>query len=94
MDTIDNNISIKENMIVVLKESMKFAIMAVASFLVIGTSMMYILLKITNIDGEIIAILTGTVVAIFIAVVDFKRIHTTDKIAECNRRIFKKILKF
>jgi len=94
METIDNNISIKENIIIILKESMKFAIMGVISFLVIGTSIMYILLKITNIDDEIIALLVGTIVAIFIVVVDIKKMHTTDKMAECNRRIFRKILKF
>lgn len=93
MDITNNNKSIKENIIIVLKESMKFALVAVILFLVIGTSMAYILLEIVGMDVEVTGILTGIVVAILIVTVDYKKMHTTDKIAECNMRIARKILK-
>lgn len=90
---INNNKSIKENIIIILKESMKFALIGIALFLVIGTSIAYILLNIVGMDVEMAGILTGIVVAILIVTVDFKKMHTTDKITECNRRIARKILK-
>jgi hypothetical protein len=60
--------------------------------LIIGTSLLYLFIKFTNIDVEIAAMLTGAVVAILVVIVDMKKIHTTDKITECNRRIIKKVL--
>jgi putative flippase GtrA len=93
MGTIDNNISIKENIIIILKECMKFALVGVTLFLVIGTSIAYILLEIIGTDIEVAGILAGIVTAILIVVVDDKKMHTTYKVTECNRRIFRKILK-
>jgi ABC-type spermidine/putrescine transport system permease subunit I len=93
METINNNKSIKEDIIMVFKESMKFALVGVILFLVIGTSIAYILLEIIGMDIEVTGILTGIVVAILIVTVDYKKMHTTDKITECNRRIIRKILK-
>ena len=93
MDIANNNKSIKENIIIVLKESMKFALVAVILFLVVGMSMAYILLYIVGMDVEMTGILTGIVVAILIVTVDYKKMHTTDKITECNMRIARKILK-
>ena len=93
MEITNNNKSIKENIIIVLKESMKFALIAVILFLVIGTSIAYILLEIIGMDVEVAGILTGIVMAILIVTVDHKKIHAHDKIVECNRRICRKILK-
>lgn len=93
METTNNNKSIKEHIIIVLKESMKFALMGAIVFLVVGTSMAYILLEIVGMDVEVTGILTGIVVAIFIVAVDHKKIRAHDKIVECNRRIIRKILK-
>lgn len=88
-----NNKSIKENIVILLKESMKFALISVVIFLVVGTSMAYILLYIIGMDVEMTGLLTGVVVAILIVVVDHKKTHIHDKIVECNRRIARKILK-
>lgn len=93
METTNNDKSIKENIIIIFKESMKFALVGVILFLVIGMSIAYILLEIIGMDVEVTGILTGIVVAILIVTVDYKKMHTTDKIAECNRRIIRKILK-
>lgn len=90
---ITNNKSIRENIIIVLKESMKFALMAAILFLVVGTSVAYILLYIVGMDVEVTGILTGIVTAILIVTVDHKKIHAHDKIVEYNMRICKKILK-
>lgn len=93
MEITNNNKSIKENVIIVLKESMKFALIGVILFLVVGTSVAYILLEIIGMDVEVTGILTGIVTAILIVTVDHKKIHAHDKIVECNRRICRKILK-
>ncbi len=88
-----NNKSIKENIVILLKESMKFALMAVILFLVVGMSIAYILLEIVGMDVEVAGILTGIVTAIIIVAIDHKKTHIHDKIVECNRRIARKILK-
>lgn len=93
MGTINNNKSIRENIIIILKESMKFALIGVTLFLVVGMSIAYILLEIIGMDVEVTGILTGIITAVLIVAVDHKKIHAHDKIMECNRRIFKKILK-
>lgn len=93
METTNNNKSIKENIIIIFKESMKFVLVGLILFLVIGTSIAYILLEIIGMDIEVAGILAGIIVAILIATVDYKKMHTTDKITECNRRIVRKILK-
>lgn len=93
MEIINNNKSIKENIIIILKESMKFALIGVTLFLVVGTSIAYILLEIVGMDIEMTGILTGIITAILIVAVDHKRIRAHDKIVDCNRRIFRKILK-
>ena len=90
---IENNRSIKDDMITIIKESIKFSLVGITLLLVVGTSLLYILLKFTEIDMEIAAILTGFAVAILIVTIDVKKIHTSDKIAECNRRIIRKVLK-
>ena len=93
MGTINNNKSIRENIIIILKESMKFALIGVTLFLVVGMSIAYILLEIIGMDIEMTGILTGIITAVLIVVVDDKKIHAHNKIVECNRRIFRKILK-
>jgi hypothetical protein len=93
METINNNKSIKENVTIIFKESMKFALMGITLFLIVGTSMAYILLDIVGMDIEVAEILTGIVVAILIVIVDSKKIHAHDKIVECTTRISRKILK-
>lgn len=91
---INNNYSIKDDIIIILKASIKFALIGIILFLVVGTSLLYILIKFTEIDMEIAAIVTGFIVAILIVIVDEKKIHTTHKIAECNGRIIRKILRY
>ena len=93
MEITNDNKSIKEYITIILKESMKFALIAVILFLVVGTSIAYILLEIIGMDVEVTGILTGIVTAILIVTVDHKKIHAHDKIVECNRRIVRKILK-
>ena len=93
MGTINNNKSIRENIIIILKESMKFALIGVTLFLVVGMSIAYILLEIIGMDVEVTGILTGIITAVLIVVIDDKKIHAHNKIVECNRRIFRKILK-
>ncbi len=89
---VENNKSIKTYMLIILKESMKFAMIGIILFFLIGVSILYLLLKI-GIDQEIAALATGFIIAICIVIIDVKRLHSTDKIAECNRRIISRIFR-
>lgn len=89
---IDNR-SIKDHMFIVIKESLKFALMGIIILSVVGTSLLYILLEFTKLDKGIAAMLTGFIVAILIVIIDEKKIHSNDKIVECNRKIIRKVLK-
>lgn len=90
---IENNKSVKDDIITIVKESIKFALVGIALFLAIGTSLLYLFIKFTEIDMEIAAMFVGFVAAIVIIIVDDRKIHTVDKIAECNKRIVMKFLK-
>lgn len=95
MNTVnnDNDVSIGKNIIAMLKESVKFALVVTVIFLVIGTSVAYILLEFVKTGVEVAGIFDGVATAILVFIVDYKKMHTTDKMAESNRRIFKKIFK-
>lgn len=93
MNAINNDMSIKENIIIMLKESMKFVLIGMIVFLVVGMSIAYILLYIVGMDVDVAGILAGIVTAILIITIDHKKIHAHDKILECHRRICRKILK-
>lgn len=90
---VENNISIKDDIIVIMKESTKFALVWITLFIVVGTSLLHLFLEFTEVDVEIAATLTGLIVAILTLVIDNKKIHAIDKIAECNKRIIEKVLK-
>lgn len=93
MDMENNNTSIKDDIIAIIKESIKFALVAITLLFVVGMPLLYILTKFTEIDIEIAAFLSGGVVAILTTVIDHKKIHVNDKILECNKRIVRKVLK-
>lgn len=90
----NNNTSIKDEIIIVIKESLKFAFVAIIVFFVVGTLLLYLFIKFAKIDVGIAASLTGVIVAILIVVIDDKKIHVNDKIIESNRRIIRKVLKY
>lgn len=94
MDIENNNTSIKDDFISIMKEYIKFAVVAVILLFMIGAPLLFLFTTFTRIDKELAATLTGVVVAILIVVIEEKKIHTMDKIAECNRRIIRKIFKF
>ena len=90
---LENGRSIKEDMITVLKESIKFAFIGIILFFIIGILMFYVVLKIFELDVDTAGILIGLVAAILVVIFDLKKLRTNDKIVECNRRIITKILK-
>jgi hypothetical protein len=90
---MENGISIRDDIIAIIKVYMKFALIAIILLFVVGTPLLYLFIKFTKIDVEIAAMSTGVVVAILIVVIDEKKIHTNDKILEYNRRIIRKVLK-
>jgi hypothetical protein len=91
---IKSDISIKDDIIAVIEESIKFALLAIILLFVVGTPLLYLLIKFTKIDVEVAAMLTGVIVAVLIVVIDEKKIQAHDKTVECNRRIIRKVLKF
>lgn len=83
--------SFKDDVIIIIKESMKFALVSIILLLLIGTSLLYILLEIFGMNAEIVSILVGVIIAILIVVIDDKKLHTVEKVTECNRRIARRI---
>lgn len=91
---IKSDIPIKDDIIAVIKESIKFASVAIILLFVVGIPLLYLFIKFTELDIWMTAMLTGVIVAILIVVIDEKKIHANDKVVECNRRIIRKVLKF
>lgn len=94
--SIDKNVandgeSIKKHLAIVLKESMKFALVTVTLFLTVGMTIAYALLYIVGMNVGTAGTLTGIIIAILVLAVDCKWLHTHDKIVENNMRISKKI---
>lgn len=87
-----DNKPVKDDIVVIIKESIKFSLVAITMFLIVGTSLLYLFIRFTDVYAEIAAMLTGVVVAILIVIADMKKIHTTDKITECSRKIIEKVL--
>jgi hypothetical protein len=90
---IENDVSVKDDIVAIIKECLKFSLVAIILLFVVGTPLLYLLTKLTQIDVEIAVILTGVVVAILIVIVDQKKLHVNDKVVECNRRLIRKVLK-
>ena len=84
---------LKNHILVTTKESIKFALLAMAIFFLIGVPMVYISIEILKIEGEISGIIVGIITAIIIVVVDHKKIHCLSKMDNSRVEIFKKILK-
>jgi hypothetical protein len=89
----ESSTSIKNDIVIIAKESAKFALVAMILFFLVGPPLLYLFIRLSDMDTEMAAFLTGAIIAILIVVVDQKKIHTNDKIAECNRRIIRKVLK-
>lgn len=83
--------SIKDYLVIILKESMKFALFGIVSLFSIGLISIYILLDIVKVDVDISGIIAGIIIVIFIVVVDQKKIHSSEKIADANRKMLIKI---
>ena len=79
------------------KEVMKFAIFASISLFFIALVMAYIVIYVlkieTKIDIEVTGVVVGIITAVFIFVVDNKKLHSYDKILESNRKILKILFK-
>jgi len=85
--------SVKSNIKIVWKESAKFALLGIVSLFSIGLLSGYILIYILKIDMEISALISGTITAITIFIIDEKKIHSVRKINDAHSKIFKIIIK-
>lgn len=82
---------IKNHTVVTIKESMKFALLAMAIFLLIGVPIAYIFIDILKMNEEISGIIVGIIAAIITVIVDHKKIHSLNKINDRRIDMWKKI---
>ncbi len=91
---IESNESIKKYIVIIIKESLKLALVAAALFFIVGISLGYILMVYLKIDMNIVTTLIAIIVSLSVVIVDDKRFHTYDKIIECNGKIVKKVVNY
>lgn len=83
--------TIKDYLIISLKEMLKFALLGIIIFFSIGLLSIYILLEIFRVNVEIVGLISGTIVAITIFIIDIKKLHSTDKIHNANFKFIEMI---
>lgn len=83
----------KDCLITIWKESLKFALLGIVSLFSIGLLSIWVLSELLKIDIEISAMIAGTITAIIIFIIDIKKIHSTNKIADANTKMTRIILK-
>lgn len=77
---------------VVLIESLKFTLLAILSFIIIGTSLIYLFLDVLKIDREISIMVVGIITAIIIVVVDNKKLYTRRRIFDSDCKILHRLI--
>ena len=70
---------IKNYIVTTTKESIKFAMLAMIIFFLIGVPMVYISVNILKMDENISGIIVGIITAIIIVIVDHKKKHSLSK---------------
>lgn len=85
--------TIKDYLIIIMKETMKFVLFGISLFFLVGLSVSYVLIEILKIDMEISAIIAGAIAAITIVVFDDKKVHAVHKVNDAYFKILKRILK-
>lgn len=85
-----NTDSIKDNLVTSLKETLKFALVALAIMWTLGALMIYLFIFVLNFNPDISALIAALITAILIFIVDEKKLHSYDKVHECNRKIIDK----
>ena len=83
---------IKDYVIVILKESAKFALLGIVSLLSIGILLGYLFIEILKIDINISGTIIGIITAVTIFVIDDKKLHSVSKIDDAHSKIFKRIV--
>ena len=83
---------IKDHIIFTIKESIKFALLAVAIIFLLGLPMVYVFIEILKINGDVSSLIVGVITAIIIVIIDHKKVHSLSKIDNNRAEIFKKIL--
>ena len=85
---------VKNHIVFTTIESLKFVLLTISMFFLIGAPMAYIsiyVLKIDGENGEISAMITGIICAIIVVIIDHKKIHSLKKIHESRLKIWKMI---
>lgn len=82
---------IKDHIVVTIKETIKFVLHSMVTFLLIGVPMAYVFVDILKMNGEISGIIVGIVTAMIIIIIDYKKIHSLNNINDSGADIWKKI---
>ena len=85
--------TVKDCLKVMLKELLKFALFATTLFLFLGSLSVYMILYVLHTDPEISSLVAGAIIAVIICIVDWKRFHFSDRIADNNLKMWRLIFK-
>ena len=91
METVKD--CVKDYLIILFKESAKFALLGIVSLLSMTLLLGYLLVEILKIDINISGVIIGIITAITIFIIDNKKIHSFDKINDAHVKLFKRIIK-
>ncbi len=88
-----NENSITYNIIISIKEILKFTLVAVISMWILGVLTLYFSMNIFKFDTEVSILITVIIVVISILIISEKILHTTEKIDECMMKIVDKLFR-
>ena len=91
METIKDDL--KDYLIILLKESAKFALLSIVSLFSMALLIGYLLVEILKIDINISGAISGIITAVVIFIIDNKMTHSVSKINDAHHKLFMKIIK-
>lgn len=91
METVKSYL--KDYLIILLKESAKFAMLGIVSLLSIVVLLGYLFIYMLKIDADISGLILGIITAVTIFMIDHKKLHSVRKINEAHVKLFKRIIK-
>lgn len=85
--------TVKDYLKAILKESLKFALFAMILFVFLGSLSVYMILYVLHTDPEISSLVAGAIIAVIIFIIDWKKFHFSDRIADNNLKMWRLIFK-
>lgn len=85
--------SIAYNLVIAIKEILKFTLIAVISMWILGVLTLYLFMDVLKFDTSMSVLITVVVVVVTIITINEKILHTTEKIDECMMKIVDKLFR-